>query len=76
VRAKRKKAIPQFALVRPLPAANGHHQLFGFPITLDDPANTRQAFPYTVLLVDTCKRSWKTIEFMLASASESATNFE
>ncbi|KAG1774507.1 hypothetical protein EV702DRAFT_1047671 [Suillus placidus] len=36
VPAKRKKGIPQFALVRPLPAANGHRQLFGFPITLDD----------------------------------------
>jgi hypothetical protein len=37
--------------------------------------NTRQAFPYTVLLVDTCTRSWKTIEFMLVSASELATSF-
>ncbi|KAG2742508.1 hypothetical protein P692DRAFT_20879199 [Suillus brevipes Sb2] len=36
VPAKRKKGIPQLALVRPLPAANGHRQLFGFPITLDD----------------------------------------
>jgi hypothetical protein len=36
--------------------------------------NTRQAFPYTVLLVDICTCSWKTIEFMLVSASESATS--
>jgi len=33
---------------------------------------TRQAFPYTVLLVDTCTRSWKTIEFILVSALDSA----
>lgn len=34
--AKRKKGKPQFALARPLPAANGYRQLFGFPITFDD----------------------------------------
>jgi hypothetical protein len=37
--------------------------------------NTRQALPYTVLLVDMCTCSWKTIEFMLVSASESAMSF-
>ncbi|KAG2140730.1 hypothetical protein BD769DRAFT_1383915 [Suillus cothurnatus] len=36
VPAKRKKGKPQFALARPLPAANGYRQLFGFPITLHD----------------------------------------
>ena len=37
--------------------------------------NAWQAFPYTVPLVDICTCSWKTIEFMLVSASESATSF-
>jgi hypothetical protein len=37
--------------------------------------NARQPFPYTVPLVDICTRSWKTIEFMLVSASEPATCF-
>jgi hypothetical protein len=37
--------------------------------------NSWQTFAYTVLLVDICTCSWKTIEFMLASASEPATSF-
>jgi hypothetical protein len=37
--------------------------------------NTRQAFPYTVLLVDMGTCSWKTIGFKLFSASESAMSF-
>jgi len=36
--------------------------------------NTRQTFPYTVLLVGTCTRSWKTTEFMLVPASELVTS--
>jgi hypothetical protein len=37
--------------------------------------NARQTFPYTVPLVDICTCSWKTMEFMLVSASEPATSF-
>jgi hypothetical protein len=37
--------------------------------------NVRQIFPYTVPLVDICTCSWKTIEFISMSASESATSF-
>jgi hypothetical protein len=37
--------------------------------------NAWQTFAYTVPLVDICTCSWKTIEFMLASASEPATSF-
>jgi len=37
--------------------------------------NTQQDFPYTILLVGTYTRSWKTIEFMLVAASELATSW-
>ncbi|KAG0703999.1 hypothetical protein DFH29DRAFT_1078593 [Suillus ampliporus] len=36
VPARRSLGRPQVALARPPPAANGHRQFFGFPITLDD----------------------------------------
>jgi hypothetical protein len=36
--------------------------------------NTRQAFPYTLLLVNACTRSWKIIEVMQVSAWDPATS--
>ncbi|KIK40832.1 hypothetical protein CY34DRAFT_245093 [Suillus luteus UH-Slu-Lm8-n1] len=63
-------------------ALNNHRSSICLINTTTDPRpnisslqNAQQPFPYTVPLVDICTCSWKTIEFMLVSASEPATSF-